>query len=132
MTGSIKRLHTRTSLSKRYGVTTNAIKFWYNPAGVIPPRKKGGFFREKDIESLDYIYVANRYCKLTFREYECNVLPKGGLEEYIMDANKISLKDFLLDPEYTDQDDIVVQDILRRIASDDTYQSDGFRVKDAA
>lgn len=73
--------------------------------------------------------MANRYCKLTFREYESKVLPKGGLEEYILDANKISLKDFLLDSEYTKQDDIVVRDILRRIENDDTYQSDGFRAE---
>lgn len=130
--GCIKRLHTRTSLSKRYGVTTNAIKLWYAPAGVIPPKKKGGYFKERDIESLDYFYVATRYRKLSFKEYASSVLPMGGLSEFILDANKISLKDFLLNPEYTNQDDLIVQDVLRRISTDDTYQSDGFRVEDAA
>lgn len=128
----IKRLHTRSTLSERYEVSTTALKRWYSPAGVIPPRKKGGFFRERDVESLDYFYLATRFCKLSFTEYESNVLPLGGLAEYVLDAMRISLKDFLLDPDYVNQDDVVVKDILRRLGADDAYQSDGFRVESAA
>ncbi len=128
----VTRLHTRTTLAKRYGVSTSALKLWYPPAGVIPPRKKGGFFKERDVESLDYFYVATRYRNLSFKEYEHQVLPMGGLAEFLLDANELSLKDFLLNPQYVNQEDAIVQEVLRRIGADDSYQSDGFRVESAA
>lgn len=130
--GSITRLHTRATLGKRYGVTAGALKRWLSPAGVIPPRRKGGYFQERDVECLDYLYLASRFLRLSFGEYELRVLPMGGLAIYILKANNISLKDFLLAPEYVNQDDAVVKDVLRRINDDDTYQSDGFRVENAA
>lgn len=128
----IKLLHTRTTLSERYGVTTTAMKAWYSPAGVIPPMKKGGYFKEIDIERLDYFYVATRFCKLTFKEYERNVLPIGGLPEYILSYHKIPLRDFLSDPKYVDQEDEVVSEVLRRLENDAAYQSSGFTVESAA
>ncbi|OKH36517.1 hypothetical protein NIES2101_36915 [Calothrix sp. HK-06] len=127
-----KVIHTRSSLSQRYGVTTTAMKLWYSPAGVIPPRKKGGYFNHKEVEMLDYFYLATRFCKLTFREYESKVLPMGGLAKYVLYAIEVTLKDFLLNPEYVDQEDVVVKDILRRLENDASYQSSGFRVESAA
>ncbi|BDA75928.1 unknown protein (plasmid) [Calothrix sp. PCC 7716] len=127
-----KVIHTRISLSQRYGVTTNAIKSWYSPAGVIPPRKKGGYFNNEDVERLDFFYLATRFCRLTFKEYENKVLPMGGLANYVLHAIEMSLKDFLLNPEYVDQNNIVVKDILRRLERDAAYQSSGFRARSAA
>ncbi len=125
----VKRIHTRATLAKRYGVSTSALKLWYTPAGVIPPRKRGGFFKDKDVESLDHFYVATRYRKLSFKEYENQILPMGGLAEFIRDANEVSLKEFLLNPEYVNQNDEIVKELLRRIDADDSYQSDGFRIE---
>ncbi|RUT03966.1 hypothetical protein DSM106972_048800 [Dulcicalothrix desertica PCC 7102] len=132
MVKNIFMLYTRTTLAARYGITTTSLKEWYSPAGVIPPRKKGGFFKEIDIEQLDFLCIATRYVKVTKNEYQLNVLPMGGLSEYVLSSHKIPLKDFLLDPKYVNQEDEVVIEVLRRLENDAAYQSSGFTVESAA
>ncbi|KYC34567.1 hypothetical protein WA1_51165 [Scytonema hofmannii PCC 7110] len=130
----LHRLYTKTELARRYGITTTALKKWYRFAGIIPPKKKGGYFTNDSVEAADYFYIATRYRRLTHSEYLTDVLPAGGLNDYLLKANLMSLEEFIFRyiPEETRKNDVVVRDVLERIRGHEAHQSNGFSVASVA
>lgn len=128
------RLYTKTELAQRYGITTTALKKWYRFAGIIPPKKKGGYFTNDGVEAADYFYIATKYRRLTHSEYLSDVLPAGGLSEYLLKANLMSLEEFIIRyiPEDPRNNDVVVREILEKIRNNEAYQPDGFSVASVA
>ena len=45
-------IYTQKTLAQRYGISITALQYWYRFAGIVKPKKRGGYF------SLDAVQVA--------------------------------------------------------------------------
>ena len=73
-------IYTQKTLSQRYGISIAALQQWFPYAGIVKPKKRGGYFDAATVEVADIFYVAIRIRRLTFEEYLEQVIPAGGLD----------------------------------------------------
>ncbi|NJM23180.1 MAG: hypothetical protein HC907_33215 [Richelia sp. SM1_7_0] len=88
-------IYTQKSLSQRYGISIAALQYWYPYAGIVKPKKRGGYFALDAVEIADLFYVATKIRRLTHEEYLEKVIPAGGLDKFMRQTNGLSLYDFL-------------------------------------
>jgi hypothetical protein len=117
-------IHTQKTLAERYGISIAALQQWYPYAGIVKPKKRGGYFDAATVEIADIFYVAIRIRRLTFEEYLQEVIPAGGLDAYLQKTNHINLFDFLT--KYIsdeEKNNAIVQTIIRRLERHEAYKS---------
>ncbi|MBE9212857.1 hypothetical protein IQ247_09150 [Plectonema cf. radiosum LEGE 06105] len=116
-------IYTQKSLSQRYGISIAALQYWYPYAGIVKPKKRGGYFALDAVEIADLFYVATKIRRLTHEEYLEKVIPAGGLDKFMRQTNGLSLYDFLTKhiPEEEKQNPIV-KVVIRRIERNETHQ----------
>ena len=117
-------IHTQKTLAERYGISIAALQQWYPYAGIVKPKKRGGYFDAATVEIADIFYVAIRIRRLTFEEYLQEVIPAGGLDAYLQKTNHITLFDFLT--KYIsdeEKNNAIVQTIIRRLERHEAYKS---------
>ena len=116
-------IYTQKSLAQRYGITISALQQWYPYAGIVKPKKRGGYFGLDAVQTADFFYVATRIRRLTRYEYLERVIPSGGLDEFMRQTNGLSLYDFLT--KYISEDekqDPIVKSVIRRIEKYEAHQ----------
>ncbi|BAZ40515.1 hypothetical protein NIES4101_64760 [Calothrix sp. NIES-4101] len=126
-------IHTQKTLAKRYGISIAALQQWYPYAGIVKPKKRGGYFDAATVEIADIFYVAIRIRRLTFEEYLQQVIPVGGLDAYLQKVNKITLYDFLtkyISPQ--ERENEIVQAVIRRIDRYEAYKSASYSATNIA
>ncbi|MHC5719627.1 MAG: hypothetical protein ACYTX0_48195, partial [Nostoc sp.] len=80
-------IYTQKTLAERYGISIAALQRWYPYAGIVKPRKRGGYFDATTVEIADVFYVAIKIRRLTCEEYLQQVIPAGGLDAYLQKVN---------------------------------------------
>jgi hypothetical protein len=117
-------IYTQKTLAERYGISIAGLQQWYPYAGIVKPKKRGGYFDAATLEIADIFYVAIRMRRLTFEEYLQQVIPVGGLDAYLQKVNKITLYDFLTKyiPDEEKENEIV-QAVIKRIERHEAYKS---------
>ncbi|MGB3640713.1 MAG: hypothetical protein WBA39_24525 [Rivularia sp. (in: cyanobacteria)] len=122
-------IYTQKTLSERYGISIAALQHWYPFAGIIKPKKRGGYFALDAVEIADIFYVATKIRRLTHEEYLEKVIPAGGLDKFMQETNGISLYDFLTKyiPD-EERENLIVKAVIRRLERNEAYQrsSSGF------
>lgn len=122
-------IYTQKTLAQRYGISITALQYWYRFAGIVKPKKRGGYFSLDAVQIADIFYIATKIRRLTHEEYLEQVIPAGGLDKFIQEVNGISLYEFLTNhiPEEEKQNPIV-KTVIRRIERNEAYQrsSSGF------
>ncbi|WP_414620827.1 hypothetical protein [Calothrix sp. CCY 0018] len=122
-------IYTQKSLAQRYGISIAALQYWYPFAGIVKPKKRGGYFALDAVQTADIFYVATKIRRLTHEEYLEKVIPAGGLNKFMMQVNGISLYDFLTKhiPD-EEKENPIVKVVIKRIERDEAYQrsSSGF------
>jgi hypothetical protein len=116
-------IYTQKTLAERYGISIAALQQWYPYAGIIKPKKRGGYFDAATLEIADIFYVAIRMRRLTFEEYLQQVIPAGGLDAYLQKVNKITLYDFLT--KYIsdeEKNNAIAQAVIKRIERHEAYK----------
>lgn len=117
-------IYTQKTLAQRYGISIAALQRWYPFAGIVKPRKRGGYFDSSTVEIADIFYVAIKIRRLTFEEYLEQVIPVGGLDPYLRKVNSITLYDFLTKfISHEEQENEIVQAVIRRIERHEAYKS---------
>ncbi len=117
-------IYTQKTLSQRYGISIAALQQWFPYAGIVKPKKRGGYFDAAAVEVADIFYVAIRIRRLTFEEYLEQVIPAGGLDAYLRLVNKMTLYDFLTKHiSEAEKNNPIVQTVIRRIERNEAYQS---------
>lgn len=122
-------IYTQKSLSKRYGISITALQRWYPFAGIIKPRKRGGYFALDAVEVADIFYVATKIRRLTHEEYLGEVIPAGGLDKFMQKTNGISLHNFLTEHiSDEEKENPIVKAVIRRIERNEAHKhsSSGF------
>ncbi|NJL61503.1 MAG: hypothetical protein HC903_06330 [Methylacidiphilales bacterium] len=117
-------IYTQKTLAERYGISIAALQQWYPYAGIVKPKKRGGYFDAATLEIADIFYVAIRMRRLTFEEYLQEVIPCGGLDTYLQKVNKITLYDFLT--KYISEEEknnAIAQAVIRRLERHEAYKS---------
>jgi hypothetical protein len=119
-------IYTQKTLAERYGISIAALQRWYPYAGIVKPRKRGGYFDATTVEIADTFYVAIKIRRLTCEEYLQQVIPAGGLDAYLQKVNDVSLYDFLT-KHISDEEknNPIVQAVIRRIERNEAYQQSG-------
>ncbi len=116
-------IHTQKSLSKRYGITITALQRWYPFAGIVKPKKRGGYFALDAVEVADIFYVATKIRKLTHEEYLEKVIPAGGLNNFMLEANGMSLYEFLIKHISSEEkQNSIVKAVIRRIERNEAHK----------
>jgi len=116
-------IYTQKTLAERYGISIAALQQWYPYAGIVKPKKRGGYFDAATLEIADIFYVAIRIRRLTFEEYLQQVIPAGGLDTYLQKVNKITLYDFLTKHiSEEEQANEIVQAVIKRIERHEAYK----------
>jgi hypothetical protein len=116
-------IYTQKTLAERYGISIAGLQQWYPYAGIVKPKKRGGYFDAATLEIADIFYVAIRMRRLTFEEYLQQVIPAGGLDAYLQKVNKITLYDFLT--KYIsdeEKNNAIAQAVIKRIERHETYK----------
>lgn len=117
-------IYTQKTLAERYRISIAALQRWYSFAGIVKPKKRGGYFDSSTVEIADIFYVAIKIRRLTFEEYLQQVIPAGGLDPYLQKVNSITLYDFLT--KYIsdeEQENEIVQAVIKRIERREAYKS---------
>ena len=116
-------IYTQKTLAQRYGITIVGLQFWYRFAGIVKPKKRGGYFDLSAVEIADLFYVATKIRRLTYEEYLERVIPAGGLDNFMQQTNGMSLYEFLTNhiPE-EEKENSIVKSVVKRIERDETYQ----------
>ncbi|MBD6615324.1 hypothetical protein FNW02_05565 [Komarekiella sp. 'clone 1'] len=119
-------IYTQKTLAERYGISIAALQRWYPYAGIVKPRKRGGYFDATTVEIADIFYVSIKIRRLTCEEYLQQVIPAGGLDAYLQKVNDVSLYDFLT-KHISDEEknNPIVQAVIRRIERNEAYQQSG-------
>ena len=81
-------IYTQKSLSQRYGISIAALQYWYPYAGIVKPKKRGGYFALDAVEIADLFYVATKIRRLTHEEYLEKVIPAGMLEDLLFNGTQ--------------------------------------------
>ncbi|MCC5599759.1 hypothetical protein [Nostoc favosum] len=119
-------IYTQKTLAERYGISIAALQRWYPYAGIVKPRKRGGYFDATTVEIADIFYVSIKIRRLTCEEYLQQVIPAGGLDAYLQKVNDVSLYDFLTKHiSDEEKDNLIVQAVIRRIERNEAYQQSG-------
>ncbi len=84
-------IYTQKTLAERYGISISALQKWYPYAGIVKPRKRGGYFDAATVEIADVFYVATKIRRLTYKEYLQQVIPAGGLDAYLQPTFRTSI-----------------------------------------
>ncbi|ABA25303.1 conserved hypothetical protein (plasmid) [Trichormus variabilis ATCC 29413] len=108
------------------GISISALQKWYPYAGIVKPRKRGGYFDAATVEIADVFYVATKIRRLTYKEYLQQVIPAGGLDAYLQKVNGLTLYNFLT-KHISDEEknNPIVQSVIRRIERNEAYQQSG-------
>ncbi|NJN10817.1 MAG: hypothetical protein HC815_23630 [Richelia sp. RM1_1_1] len=116
-------IYTQKTLAQRYGISIAALQHWYPFAGIIKPKKRGGYFGLDAVEIADIFYVATKIRRLTHEEYLEKVIPAGGLDNFLKQVNGMSLYEFLQNhiPE-EEKANPIVKTVIRRIERNETHQ----------
>ncbi len=116
-------IYTQKTLAERYGVSIGALQLWYPYAGIVKPKKRGAYFDMQSVETADLFYVATKIRRLTHEEYLEKVIPAGGLNNFMIETNGMSLHEFLTYhiPEEEKQNPIV-KAVIKRIERNEAYQ----------
>lgn len=117
-------IYTQKTLAERYRISIAALQRWYPFAGIVKPKKRGGYFDASTVEIADIFYVAIKIRRLTFEEYLQQVIPAGGLDPYLQKVNSMTLYDFLT--KYIsdgEQENEIVQAVIKRIERHEAYKS---------
>ncbi|MGB3649904.1 MAG: hypothetical protein WBA41_01650 [Rivularia sp. (in: cyanobacteria)] len=116
-------IYTQKTLAERYGVSIGALQLWYPYAGIVKPKKRGAYFDLESVKTADLFYVATKIRRLTHEEYLEKVIPAGGLNEFMVQANGISLYEFLKNhiPD-EEKENLIVKTVIRRLERDEAYQ----------
>lgn len=117
-------IYTQKTLAQRYGISITALQRWYRFAGIVKPKKRGGYFDAVTVEIADIFYIAIKIRRLTFEEYLKQVIPTGGLDVYLQKVNNMSLYEFLtkfISPQ--ERENEIVQAVIRRIERHEAYKS---------
>ena len=116
-------IFTQKTLAKRYGISIAALQCWYPFAGIVKPKKRGGYFALDAVEVADIFYVATKIRRLTHKEYLEKVIPAGGLDKFMQQINGVSLYEFLTEhiPE-EEKENPIVKAVVRRIERDEAHQ----------
>lgn len=117
-------MYTQKTLAQRYDISIAALQRWYPFAGIVKPRKRGGYFDASTIEIADTFYVAIKIRRLTCEEYLQQVIPAGGLDAFMQKVNGISLYDFLTKHiSNEERENYIVQAVIKRIERNEAYKS---------
>ncbi|NMG08768.1 hypothetical protein [Brasilonema sp. UFV-L1] len=117
-------IYTQKTLAERYGISIAALQRWYPYAGIVKPRKRGGYFDAAAVEIADIFYVAIKIRRLTCKEYLQQVIPAGGLDAYLQKVNDLSLYDFLTKHiSNEEKNNLIVQTVIKRIERHEAYKS---------
>ncbi|BAZ09593.1 hypothetical protein NIES4071_14020 [Calothrix sp. NIES-4071] len=109
-------MYNQKTLAQRYDISIAALQRWYPFAGIVKPRKRGGYFDASTIEIADTFYVTIKIRRLTCEEYLQQVIPAGGLDAFMQKVNGISLYDFLTKHiSDTERENYIVQAVIKRI-----------------
>ncbi|BAZ40339.1 hypothetical protein NIES4101_63000 [Calothrix sp. NIES-4101] len=126
-------IYTQKTLAQRYGISIAALQRWYPFAGIVKPKKRGGYFDSATVEIADIFYVAIKIRRLTFEEYLKQVIPAGGLDVYLQKVNNMSLYEFLtkfISPQ--ERENEIVQAVIRRIERHEAYKSASYSATNIA
>jgi len=116
-------IYTQKTLAERYGISIAALQQWYPFAGIVKPKKRGGYFDASTVEIADIFYVAIKIRRLTFEEYLQQVIPAGGLDCYLQKVNSMTLYDFLTKHiSEEEQANEIVQAVIKRIERHEAYK----------
>ena len=116
-------IYTQKSLAQRDGITISALQQWYPYAGIVKPKKRGGYFDLDAVQTADFFYVATKIRRLTRDEDLQRVIPSGGLDEFMRQKNGLSLYDFLTKHISEDEkQDPIVKSVIRRIEKYEAHQ----------
>lgn len=116
-------IYTQKSLAQRYGISIAALQYWYPFAGIVKPKKRGGYFDLNAIETADIFYVATKIRKLTHEEYLEKVIPAGGLNNFMLEVNGMSLYEFLTKHiSEEEKQNSIVKTVIRRIERNEAHQ----------
>jgi hypothetical protein len=116
-------IYTQKTLAQRYGISIAALQRWYPFAGIIKPKKRGGYFDGSTVEIADIFYVAVKIRRLTFEEYLQQVIPTGGLDIYLQKVNGMTLYDFLTKHiSEEERANEIVQVVIRRLERHEAYK----------
>lgn len=116
-------IYTQKSLAERYGISISALQQWYPFAGIVKPKKRGGYFALDAVETADIFYVAIKIRRLTREEYLNKVIPAGGLDKFMREVNGMNLYEFLTKHiPWKEKENLIVKAVIRRIERDETYQ----------
>ncbi len=119
-------IYTQKTLAERYGISISALQQWYPYAGIVKPRKRGGYFDAATVEIADVFYVATKVRRLTYKEYLQQVIPAGGLDAYLQKVNNLTLYNFLTKHiSESEKNNPIVQSVIRRIERNEAYQQSG-------
>lgn len=117
-------IYTQKTLAERYGISIAALQRWYPYAGIVKPRKRGGYFDAAVVEIADTFYVAIKVRRLTCDEYLDRVIPAGGLDAYMRHVNGVTLYDFLTKHiSEEEKANLIVQAVIKRIERNEAYKS---------
>jgi len=119
-------IYTQKTLAERYRISIAALQRWYPYAGIVKPRKRGGYFDGTTVEIAGIFYVAIKIRRLTCEEYLQQVIPAGGLDAYLKKVNDVTLYDFLSKHiSNEEKNNPIVQAVIRRIERNEAYQQSG-------
>ncbi|MUG91763.1 hypothetical protein F7734_04415 [Scytonema sp. UIC 10036] len=117
-------IYTQKTLAERYGISIAALQRWYPYAGIVKPRKRGGYFDAATVEIADIFYVATKIRRLTCKEYLQQVIPAGGLDAYLQKVNGVTLYDFLTKHiAESEKNNVIVRAVIKRIERNETSKS---------
>jgi hypothetical protein len=126
-------IYTQKTLAERYGISIAALQQWYPYAGIVKPKKRGGYFDAATVEIADIFYVGVRIRRLTFEEYLQQVIPVGGLDAYLQKVNHMTLYDFLTKHiSDEEQNNAIVKTVIRSLERHEAYKSTSTTVTSVA